>query len=116
MIFKGQMRSCFQLPLAGPVLRAVWYAAELGGQVLGRLAKSDQEQRQIEGVGDEDISYRFCRSDLIQSIKNDYERNYFISGQGDMQCYAPNCLFSDPFVSFRGTQRFKVGWLVYLTS
>ena len=103
---------CFQFPLAGPVLRAVWYAAELGGQILGRLAKSEPEKRQVEGAGDKDTSCRVGRSDLIQSIKDDYERNYFISGQGDMQCYAPDCLFSDPFVSFRGTQRFKVGWLV----
>ena len=32
---------------------------------------------------------------------------YFVRGVGDMSAYAPDCTFSDPFVSFKGTQRFK---------
>lgn len=34
-------------------------------------------------------------------------QDYFISGRGDMADYDPECLFADPFVSFRGVERFK---------
>ena len=48
------------------------------------------------------------RSDVLAEIRRDYEENkYFVSGQGDMSSYAPDCEFSDPFVSFRGVDRFR---------
>lgn len=34
-------------------------------------------------------------------------QDYFISGKGEMADYDPNCLFADPFVSFKGVDRFK---------
>lgn len=34
-------------------------------------------------------------------------KNYFVSGVGDMEAYDPDCLFADPFASFRGTKRFQ---------
>lgn len=43
----------------------------------------------------------------MQSIRDDYDSSYFVSGEGDMSAYAPDCIFSDPFVSFRGVGRFK---------
>lgn len=33
--------------------------------------------------------------------------NYFVSGEGDMEAYDPECLFADPFAGFNGVQRFK---------
>lgn len=45
--------------------------------------------------------------DVVASIRDDYASDYFISGKGDMSAYDPNCLFADPFVSFKGVQRFK---------
>ena len=48
------------------------------------------------------------RADVLAEIRRDYEENkYFVSGQGDMASYAPDCEFSDPFVSFRGVDRFR---------
>eukprot|EP00775_Hariotina_reticulata_P008051 gene8051-8246_t len=44
---------------------------------------------------------------LLDSIRADYAQDYFISGEGEMADYDPQCLFADPFVSFRGVQRFK---------
>lgn len=48
------------------------------------------------------------RKEVLEAIRRDYEvNNYFVSGQGDMASYEPDCEFSDPFVSFRGVERFK---------
>jgi len=38
---------------------------------------------------------------VLDSIRADYAQDYFISGQGEMANYDPQCLFADPFVSFR---------------
>ena len=47
------------------------------------------------------------RDDVVAAIKDDYAADYFISGKGEMAAYDPQCLFADPFVSFRGVERFK---------
>lgn len=47
------------------------------------------------------------REQAIASIKEDYAKNYFISGAGDMAAYDPQCLFADPFAGFNGVQRFQ---------
>jgi hypothetical protein len=44
---------------------------------------------------------------VLESIREDYADDYFISGKGEMADYDPECLFADPFVSFRGVERFK---------
>jgi hypothetical protein len=44
---------------------------------------------------------------VLESIRADYAEDYFISGKGEMADYDPECLFADPFVSFRGVDRFK---------
>lgn len=44
---------------------------------------------------------------VLESIRADYAEDYFISGKGEMADYDPQCLFADPFVSFKGTDRFK---------
>jgi len=46
------------------------------------------------------------RDEIMASLRADYESNYFVSGKGDMIAYAPDCVFADPFVSFKGTSRF----------
>jgi hypothetical protein len=45
--------------------------------------------------------------EAVEAIRADYDVNYFISGQGAMAAYDPNCVFADPFVSFKGVERFK---------
>ena len=41
---------------------------------------------------------QLSRDAVVASIKKDYESNYFISGKGDMEGYAEDCVFADPFV------------------
>jgi hypothetical protein len=47
------------------------------------------------------------KEEVIEAIREDYAADYFISGKGEMAAYDPQCLFADPFVSFRGVERFK---------
>lgn len=47
------------------------------------------------------------RDEAIASIRADYDVNYFVTGQGKMAAYSPDCRFADPFASFRGLPRFK---------
>ena len=44
--------------------------------------------------------------ETLKRIQMDNDRAYFLSGQVDEELYAVDCIFSDPFVSFRGRERF----------
>ena len=45
--------------------------------------------------------------EAMASVEADYKADYFVSGEGEMRAYAGNCLFTDDFAEFRGTDRFK---------
>ena len=53
------------------------------------------------------FAMQMSRQEVLASIKDDYRANYFVQGSGDMSAYDPDCLFTDPFSGFRGTERFK---------
>lgn len=54
------------------------------------------------------LQEKLDRGAVLESIRRDYEvDNYFVSGIGEMFGYDPDCEFSDPFVSFKGVDRFK---------
>jgi hypothetical protein len=42
-----------------------------------------------------------------EGIRSDFDDNYFVSGDAAMDVYDANCEFADPFVSFKGVDRFK---------
>ena len=44
---------------------------------------------------------------MVASIRGDYDQTYFFTGSADMEAYEPDCLFADPFTSFRGVDRFR---------
>ena len=50
---------------------------------------------------------QLSRREVLEQIKDDYKKNYFVNGAGDMNAYEEDCLFTDPFSGFKGTQRFK---------
>ncbi|EKX50830.1 hypothetical protein GUITHDRAFT_103420 [Guillardia theta CCMP2712] len=70
-------------------LRLAWKGAE----ALGNLAAF------VQGRGGNE--------DLLQRLQLEYEKNYFLSGDIDVSLYHPDCLFADPFASFRGRERFR---------
>eukprot|EP00913_Durusdinium_trenchii_P030536 g28604.t1 len=46
------------------------------------------------------------REELVERLRADYDRNYFLTGDIDVPLYTEDCEFADPFTSFRGRQRF----------
>mmetsp|Transcript_19555 Transcript_19555/g.45468 ORF Transcript_19555/g.45468 Transcript_19555/m.45468 type:complete len:292 (+) Transcript_19555:57-932(+) len=44
--------------------------------------------------------------ELIERLRVDYDRNYFLTGDVDVPLYTQDCEFADPFTSFRGRDRF----------
>uniref|UniRef100_A0A6S8L2C6 Uncharacterized protein n=2 Tax=Eukaryota TaxID=2759 RepID=A0A6S8L2C6_DUNTE len=80
-----------------PALKGVWYAAELFGKIVGK--------QQVEA--NPSPQKKMTRDEMIDSIRADYAKNYFVSGAGEMAAYAEDCVFADPFVAFPGTKRFK---------
>lgn len=78
------------------------YGAEGLGNILGTLSSKPESRDDAPST-----SRPQSRADLIASIKADYDKNYFVSGKGDMSGYALDCVFADPFAAFRGVDRFK---------
>jgi Uncharacterized conserved protein (DUF2358) len=86
-----------------PFTKSVWYGVEKFGQVFGRALKKS------ENSNDDKIDFSGPPSSLDETVKRiqlDNNRSYFLSGQVDKEIYQDDCLFADPFVSFRGRDRF----------
>jgi hypothetical protein len=83
-----------------PIAKASWYAVEVFGKVFGdsttttdvAVVSTSGAPRSLE--------------ETTQRIQLDNDRSYFLSGQVDEEIYDVNCIFSDPFVSFEGRDRF----------
>ena len=107
-------------PTMNPITRASWYAAEALGSIFGRVSSS----KPIDDEPPRGLKYRpslvptskkqqvnilippSTMDETLTRIQYDNDRCYFLSGQVDVLIYDPNCLFADPFVSFRGRDRF----------
>jgi len=85
----------------GVGLKAVWYAAETFGKIVGG-GKGAAAAAETKATAS-----KMSREEILAAIRSDYDSKYFVSGQGDMAAYAPDCEFADPFVAFKGTDRFK---------
>jgi len=79
------------------VTKASWYGVELFGKVLGNTQKTRNTDLTQPPQS---------LPETYQRIQDDNDRNYFLSGQVDKEIYAVDCIFSDPFVSFAGRDRF----------
>jgi hypothetical protein len=91
-----------------PVTRASWYAVEAFGKVFGNAA-SGGASADSAASADNAIDFSKPPSSLKEALRRielDNERQYFLSGEVDVEAYDPDCLFADPFVSFNGRQRF----------
>jgi hypothetical protein len=84
--------------------KAAWVAAEALGDAFGAGAKAT-----TTGAGGNTTAAgaTMSREEILESIREDFEANYFLTGKGDMKAYADDCLYADPFSSFRGTARFR---------
>jgi hypothetical protein len=82
-----------------PLTKSSWYAVELFGKVFG---SAKDEAQAVEDYSGPPQSLQ----ETLNRIKLDNDRSYFLSGQVDEEIYYPDCVFSDPFVSFAGRDRF----------
>jgi hypothetical protein len=81
-----------------PLVKSSWYAVEVFGKFFG---KSDSKGEDLDPSKPPK-----SLKETLRRIELDNERLYFLSGQVDKLIYAENCVFSDPFVSFAGRDRF----------
>jgi hypothetical protein len=82
-----------------PLTKSSWYAVELFGKVFGSAKAEAQAAEDYSGPPQ-------SLQETLNRIKLDNDRSYFLSGQVDEDIYDPDCVFSDPFVSFAGRDRF----------
>ncbi|KAJ8604696.1 hypothetical protein CTAYLR_006558 [Chrysophaeum taylorii] len=79
--------------------KAAWFGAELFGRIAGGgPAETTSPSPPPQSV-----------AEAIERVRADHAKSppYFLSGKFDRSLYAEDCEFSDPFVSFRGRQRFE---------
>lgn len=87
---------------SNPLTKASWYAVEVFGNLFGSNKKGTELQQKLYSLEEPPTSMQ----ETLQRIQADNERQYFLSGTIDELIYDQECLFSDPFVSFRGRDRF----------
>ena len=92
-----------------PFTRASWYGVEAFGKLFGGRNPSNQGDGVIQLPSSATIDLTVppvSLQETLQRIRSDTDRSYFLSGQVDTFIYDEDCLFADPFVSFRGRDRF----------
>ena len=95
---------------AGAGLKAVWYGAEAVGKVVGATKTKDANgtvNGASKGQASTTTTGPLTRERTLELLKEDYDSSYFVSGIGELAAYDPDCEFSDPFVAFKGVERFK---------
>ena len=94
-----------------PLVKASWFAVEAFGKIFGSNEQASENSNKVISADTAEISVDLSRPPLsldeaLKRIELDNERNYFLSGEVDVEAYAEDCTFADPFVSFDGRQRF----------
>jgi len=88
------------------VTKASWYGVELFGKVFGTKKQNNRSTEVLRGVQYDLTQPPQSCAETVQRIQNDNAREYFLSGHVDTEIYDVDCIFSDPFVSFAGRDRF----------
>jgi len=99
------------LKVKNPLVKASWFAVEAFGKMFGSNEQANENSNKVISAGTAEIKVDLSRPPLsldeaLKRIELDNERNYFLSGEVDVEAYAEDCTFADPFVSFDGRQRF----------
>ncbi|XP_074279813.1 uncharacterized protein LOC141605084 [Silene latifolia] len=90
------------------VLKVAWYASELLGIAASALQPSRpavpaDEYQELTG----NASGTVDRAVVVDAIKQDFQRSYFVTGNLTLGAYEEDCEFADPAGSFKGLRRFK---------
>ncbi|KAG1362374.1 hypothetical protein COCNU_10G005930 [Cocos nucifera] len=89
------------------VLRLAWYGSELLGIAASLFRPGPPPAPVEELAGDVDGLGSMTRAQVVEAIKEDFQRSYFVTGNLALNAYEEDCEFADPAGSFRGLQRFK---------
>lgn len=87
-----------------PVTKGAWYAVETFGKIFGKQvqAANGDASTLAHSVDNPPRSMQ----ETMARLKADNDREYFLSGAIDKLIYDEDCEFADPFVSFKGRDRF----------
>ncbi|KAI5055907.1 hypothetical protein GOP47_0029714 [Adiantum capillus-veneris] len=86
------------------VLRAAWYGAE----ALGNISALFNPKPSTDVYDSSDVFQGpLGRDYVIQSIIDDYDKGYFVTGNVSSGVYEEDCEFADPAGSFKSLKRFK---------
>uniref|UniRef100_A0A1J3GP00 Uncharacterized protein n=1 Tax=Noccaea caerulescens TaxID=107243 RepID=A0A1J3GP00_NOCCA len=91
------------------LLKIAWYGSELLG-IAASAFRSPASPPSTSVTGFEipvDCSGRAVRVAIVDSIKQDFKRSYFVTGNLTPEVYEEKCEFADPAGSFKGLTRFK---------
>ncbi|XP_040993629.1 uncharacterized protein LOC121240294 [Juglans microcarpa x Juglans regia] len=90
------------------LLKVAWYGSELLG-IAASFFRSpsnvEAPERVLELAGD-GLGV-VDRAQVVETIKDDFERSYFVTGNLTLDAYVEDCEFADPAGSFKGLRRFK---------
>ncbi|CAN8286165.1 unnamed protein product [Cochlearia groenlandica] len=102
-----------QNPTKGPepenvLLKIAWYGSELLGVAASVFRPPSSPPSSETGFEvPVDCSGRAVRVAVVDSIKQDFKRSYFVTGDLTPEVYEEKCEFADPAGSFKGLARFK---------
>ncbi|CAI0425095.1 unnamed protein product [Linum tenue] len=90
------------------ILKLAWYGSELLGVAASLFRPPREVESPLKGVElARDGSGTLDHSAVVQAIKQDFQRSYFVTGNLTLEAYEENCEFADPAGSFKGLRRFK---------
>ncbi|XP_077248238.1 nuclear transport factor 2 (NTF2) family protein isoform X2 [Tasmannia lanceolata] len=89
------------------LLKMAWYSSELLGIAASVLRPPPRSSDREVEVSVDDGSGVLDRAQVVEAIKEDFQRSYFVTGNLALNAYEEDCEFADPAGSFRGLRRFK---------
>ncbi|CAN4111542.1 unnamed protein product [Withania somnifera] len=91
------------------LLKMAWYGSEFLGIAASIFRSPMGTEASPEGNLElaTDESGLVDRAIVIDTIKDDFQRSYFVTGNLTLNAYEDNCEFADPAGSFEGLSRFK---------
>ncbi|WVZ86834.1 hypothetical protein U9M48_033558 [Paspalum notatum var. saurae] len=89
------------------VLKAAWYGSELLGIAASLLRPAPSSAEEGDVAAAAAAAAALDRAGVVEAIKEDFARSYFVSGNLTLGAYEEDCEFADPAGSFRGLRRFK---------
>ncbi|XP_022147218.1 uncharacterized protein LOC111016220 isoform X4 [Momordica charantia] len=90
------------------LLKVAWYGSELLGIAASFLRSPSDAEAPVRAPDlATDVSGAIRRGLIVETIKEDFGRSYFVTGNLTLDAYEEECEFADPAGSFKGLRRFQ---------